>query len=82
VRWLATLRLEFRIRVYPERTGMIRSINIRASRSRRKSELSTNFVPQLPFDRSKCDFVVASGLLQLLELRQIFDVRDLRVLER
>jgi hypothetical protein len=82
VRRLAMFWLEFQARVNPERTGMIRSINLPASRSRRKTELSPNFAPQLPFDRSKRDLVVSLGVLQHLKLGQVFDIRHLRVLKR
>jgi len=74
--------LQIRTRVNSERAGMISSINIIATRSRRKSELSANFDTQLTFDGRKSKFVVALGSLQLVELGDVLNVGHFCVLER
>src|SRR6516164_3184988 len=60
---------------------MVGSINIIATRSRRKSELSANFDTQLTFDGRESKFVVALGSLQLVELGDVLNVGHFRVFE-
>src|ERR1700738_2713015 len=81
MRRLSLYGAELEIRIDAGLTSEVCPIDFGLLGARRESELASHVVAKLAFEFGQRQFVVASGAFKSLQLRQVLQIRDLRMLE-